>query len=61
MYYNLADCQLCMNDFPSALQSISKAIEIIDKTFGEKYHDIDSYIHLKNDILSRIEANTISE
>ena len=36
-------------------------LEIIDKIFGEKYHDIDSYIHLKNDILSRIEANTISE
>jgi preprotein translocase subunit SecA/nephrocystin-3 len=61
MYYNLADCQFCMNDFPSALQSISKAIEIIEKTFGKKYYDIDSYIHLKNDILSRIEANTISE
>lgn len=61
MYYHLADCQLCMNDFTSALQSISKAIKIIDKIFGEKYHDIDSYIHLKNDILSRIEANTISE
>ena len=50
MYYNLADCQLRMNDCLSALQSISKAIEIIEK----KYYDIDSYIQLKNIILSQI-------
>lgn len=54
MYYNLADCQFCMNNFLPALQSISKAIEIIEKTVGEKYYDLDSYIQLKNHILSRI-------
>lgn len=61
MYYNLAGCQLCMNDFLSALQSISKSLEIIEKTFGESYHDIDSYIQLKKDILSHIEAKNLGE
>ena len=60
MYYNLADCQLRMNDFLSALQSISKAIEIIGKTIGEKYYDIDSYIQLKNIILSQIKEKNKS-
>jgi hypothetical protein len=50
-----------MNDLQSALQRISRALEIIEKTFGKKYHDIDSYIQLKNDILSRIEANDFIE
>jgi preprotein translocase subunit SecA/nephrocystin-3 len=59
-YYNLADCQLYINNLQPALQSISKAIEIIDMIFGEKYHDIESYIHLKNDILARIEENKLS-
>jgi tetratricopeptide (TPR) repeat protein len=54
MYYNLADCQFCMNNFFPALQNISKAIEIIEKTVGEKYYDLDSYIQLKNHILSHI-------
>ena len=54
IYYNLADCQLRVADFLSALQSISKAIDIIEKTIGEKYYDIDSYIQLKEYILSKI-------
>ena len=54
IYYNLADCQLRVADFLSALQSISKAIDIVEKTIGEKYYDIDSYIQLKEYILSKI-------
>lgn len=54
VYYNLAGCQFCINNFSSALQNISKAIEIIKKTIGEKYYDMESYIELKNDILLRI-------
>ena len=61
LYYNLADCQLYMNNLSSALQSISRAIEIIEKIIGEKYYDIDSYIQLKNDILSRIKEQDTHE
>lgn len=61
MYYNLADCQLNINDLQPALQSISRALEIIETTFGENYHDLDSYIQLKNNILSRIEAKKFNK
>ena len=61
LYYNLADCQKSINSFTSALQNISKALEIIKKTIGDNYYDIDSYIQLKNEILSHIKEQEIHE
>ena len=61
LYYNLADCKKSINSFTSALQNISKALEIIKKTIGDNYYDIDSYIQLKNEILSHIKEQEIHE
>ena len=43
-YFNLADCQYEKRDFSSALESISKAIDIIETAYGSDSYGLTAYI-----------------